>query len=116
MNNVFEWDGLTHLVLIDTNGTVSGNYMKEIQKVRPRVIEKLKNIAKNKEVAVGQPVKISNYVFLAVKNSYRNKLEEKKLEEILKNVPEQYKLIDYKTNEEDSLINVLQRHFKVIKK
>ena len=78
MSNVFSFNlnnQKTLLAFTDTNATLSGELMKAINFRYPRVIEKLKEKAKNSELKVGDYIQIYDYLFVILKKNFRNKIK-----------------------------------------
>lgn len=76
MKNVFVVDGRITIAFVDSKGTLAGDLMKEIQSRRPEIILELKKVLDEAgETAVGQGIKIDDYLFLVNKKDYRNKFD-----------------------------------------
>lgn len=104
MNNVFSFslnNQKTLLAFTDTNATLSGILMKAINFRYPRVIEKLKEKAKNSELKVGDYVQIYDYLFVILKKNYRNKINAAAADTIFKQLPIEVKEQKIKTTLED---------------
>ena len=104
MNNVFSFslnNQKTLLAFTDTNATLSGTLMKAINFRYPRVIEKLKEKAKNSELKVGDYVQIYDYLFVILKKNYRNKINAAAADTIFKQLPIEVKEQKIKTTLED---------------
>lgn len=104
MNNVFSFslnNQKTLLAFTDTNATLSGILMKAINFRYPRVIEKLKEKAKNSELKVGDYVQIYDYLFVILKKNYRNKINAAAADAIFKQLPTEVKEQKIKTTLED---------------
>lgn len=88
MNNVFAWEkGRPILAFIDKKGTIAGDLMKAIKFRAPRRVESMQEKLAAIKPEIGDVIIVDWYVFVVIKNHYRNKISEATMTKCIKDLP-----------------------------
>lgn len=87
-----------YLALVDLSAAKSGDLMKNIDYVAPRMIERFQKEAKTGKYKVGDYIIIDRFVFFFVRKHYRTKFNLKEFAKVAANLPY---CLSYKTTVEN---------------
>lgn len=113
---IFNITGQDFFVLIDQKATLSGDYLKHINYLRPSVIERVKaELAKDN--TLGRVMEFESFIFIVARNSYRNVWtpERKKFAtDIIYNIIEERPETRFKTTEDYNFLELEHDRLEII--